>query len=754
MLKKIFNQLILAANSLIAAFIISAGWSWYHFLKRPHWKFVTKATVLMLLVFIGYQIIKKIFKYWVEKSARHPYWSHEFYQKIDRLFLFFSFTFLVYFIRQEIGSILYSIFILSIFFWQTQKTLALHPAATIWKKINRLYFTFFLFVFFISLLAQYWAYRYAAMDPNVKFYNIVVFRAWSIAMFWLLLYSLSDLIYWHLKKIPAIIVKSAWILAFSFFLILWSVNAGTLFFSGLNLSPIILEHARGSAGVVFNSISALLLLALIIILTIFALIKKQIISAHRQIHKKYWGYYNLAVLLMATASLVIFSSFKSTPEYTIFKNFYNYLTDNDQAIELNPIVQKKLERFGIKYNLNDFYLNHHTEAFPATSTILLPPTFKNNRPNILIVFLESYSARLSEIYNPNMQSVTPGFDKMSKDPNTTIFYKYFNASTPTVTGLLSQLCSFLPPTGHEEISNGKSIRHHYLRCLPKILHNNGYQYSAYITAVEKDFANKGTIITDMGTQNFFGTDELKKYIDGEPLSWGYSDHQLFPATWKLMNEQAKQPFLMMLSTVDTHTPFTIAKDMVKYRDGKNNLLNSAHTTDDAFLKFWDQFSQSPFYDNTIVITVADHALFPASYTKDYFPDVSGKLSFYDENLFMIYIPKNILPKKIDRYASSIDFAPSILNLLNINSPNAFDGHSIFTDRQNFPNLLGMHEFGLYINQLDQTGQRMVNYAMPNSLDCSKYQYDSDTTKPLTLCEFLNYYQWKKNIFNNGRFWEK
>ncbi len=752
MIKSWFKSITSASNSIIGAFVIAAGWSWYHFSLHNHGLFVLKASTLMLAVFIGYQIFKKTFKYLVNKTNRHPYWENEFYHQLDKLFLTFSLIFLIYFIRQETISIAYAILILSIIFWRTQKTLSLHPHSIVWKEINTLYFIFFIFIFLTSLALQYWTYEFAVVDTSIKFYNVIVFRAWSITMFWLLMYSVSDMIYWQLKKIPAILIKSTWILSFVLFLLLWTVNAGILFFSGLNLSPIILEHAKGGSAIIINNVSAILIIVLLILLTIFGFIKRKILAAHKQIQKKYWGYYNLATLVLSITSLIAFSSFKTTPEYNIFKTFYNYFTNNDSQVELNPIVQKKLERFGIKYNLKEFNINHHDNIFPTTSTVLLPTILQKQRPNIMIVFLESFSSRLSEVYNPKLTTTTPGLDKMSKDQNTTIFRKYYNASTPTVTGLLSQLCSFLPPTGHDEISDG-GVRHHHLLCLPKILQNNGYQYSAYITAVEKDFANKNTIITDMGTQNVFGTDELKQYISGEPLSWGYSDHQLFPATWKLMNEQSKQPFLIMLSTVDTHPPFNLSKDVVKYGDGKNDLLNSVHTTDDAFGKFWDEFTKSSLYNNTIIITVADHAVFPVSYTKDYFSDVVGKLSFYDENMFMVYVPKSILPKNIDVLSSGIDFAPTVLNLLNINTPNSFEGHSILNDRQNFPNILGMHEFGLYTNQLDQNGKRMINYKIPIELDCSNYQYESDTTKPLTLCEFLNYYQWKKRVFSDGRFWE-
>src|SRR3989344_2622100 len=103
-----------------------------------------------------------------------------------------------------------------------------------------------------------------------------------------------------------------------------------------------------------------------------------------------------------------------------------------------------------------------------------------------------------------------------------------------------------------------------------------------------------------------------------------------------MNEKAQEPFLVMLSTVDTHPPFTLAKDVVKYGDGNNEVLNSYHTTDDAFKAFWEQFKNSKFYDNTILIVVADHAIFPAAFKSNQFPDLANKLTFYDEIMFLMY----------------------------------------------------------------------------------------------------------------------
>src|SRR3989344_2084196 len=223
-------------------------------------------------------------------------------------------------------------------------------------------------------------------------------------------------------------------------------------------------------------------------------------------------------------------------------------------------------------------------------------------------------------------------------------------------------------------------------------------------------------------------------------------------------QEAPQPFLMMLATVDTHPPFTLAKDEVKYKDGKQPVLNSFHTTDDAFGKFWKEFSESPLYKNTIVIAVADHAIFPGALTQDIVAwkgstDRESMRTFYDQNFFTMYIPDNVLPKEVARYASGIDVAPTLLQILNINIPNSFEGHSIFDDREKYPNLLGMHELGLYINQVNGNGKRKVDYNVPSEIECAA-NYTSSSTPDLTLCDYLQFYKWKRQMFEEGRFWKK
>ena len=132
----------------------------------------------------------------------------------------------------------------------------------------------------------------------------------------------------------------------------------------------------------------------------------------------------------------------------------------------------------------------------------------------------------------------------------------------------------------------------------------------------------------------------------------------------------------------------------------------------------------------------------------YVPDMGPDLFGVDPRK-----PPPTLPKEVNTYASSIDLAPTLLQILNLNPENSFEGHSIFDDRDKYQNLLGMHEYGLYINQ-ESDGKRKIDYQIPSQLKCGAKNDTVNSSTPLTLCEYLEFYKWKRQMFEQGRFWEE
>ncbi|TAN32512.1 LTA synthase family protein [Patescibacteria group bacterium] len=775
---KLIRRFWPAGYGLVGSFIISAGWNWYHTAHRPHWRIILITLGVWVVVYAGFRGFKWLYAYFTRRFRRHEFWQKNFYVVLDQLYFIFSLIFLVFFSRDEIVSALYAPVIFLIFYWRLDRYLKKHPDGGMWRRVARAFFLFGFFIFLLMDVLQYFAFRLYILDPNAKIFNIVFFRAWAMAIFWLATFAVCAIWYRFTRKWHRYAPLGFWALCFVVYAALWALNVGVLYYSGLYLNPALLEHAEGGAGAGYLStgVSYLLFALLAVMLGLFTVLFKKIMKAHGNSATRHWNYYHFALIALALFTFLAVASFKTTPEYLIIRSFYKYFRGETEKIELNQAVKTKLERFGLKYNTDQFYVAHKDTVYRSNPP-LLAPKFSTKKPNLVIVFLESFSSRLTGVYNPKYKELTPGLNKMAADKNTTVFKNYYNASTPSITGIISLLCSYLTPFGHNEIQNENRLQRTGLMCLPRALKKNGYKDFLYMTAVSEEFANKGSIAKSMGIEKMLGQEELKKYIKAPPLAWGYSDHQMFPLFFDLMPKQ-REPFLMMLATVDTHPPFTTAKDILKYKSGGSNMLNTFHTTDDGFSKFWDQFKASPYYENTILIAVADHAVFPVAYDKKGFPDEYGKRTFYDENLFLLYAPENVLPKEVKTLSSGIDFTPTILQMLGINKvPNAFEGHSIFDDRAKFPNILGMHEFGLYINQAISQNptpirgraghhtkefgvvagegvERRTDYAVPSHLECADAEVGASSSTPLTLCEFLHFYKWKRQMMEEGRFWEK
>ncbi|MFA5127486.1 MAG: LTA synthase family protein [Patescibacteria group bacterium] len=744
----------LVIGPITASFIISAGWMWYHYTHHPHAKFIWMTIAVAAAILVANKIFKELYRWLIIKFERHYFWRTDFYYFLDELFFLCSLYFIVFFSRNELLSLgIFAVVSLAVFI-RLDDFLGRHPDDD-WRTAGRAIFVLGCVIFFVDAFFQYFSYANYILDSNIKFYNIVLFRSIAMSTLWMAGFALASMLYVSIAGRFRHAFLVFWLAAYIFALFIGVANVGVLSQSSLYLSPEVVAHAGGGGMKVYLWPGVILVAAFLAVSTIFILVIGRFVKKHNNIDRRVWYFYDFGIILLALMALFTVASLRSTPEAKILAAFVNEWRGANPTATLNPVVQNKLEKFGITPNLNEFYINERDNVY-STTTKLLPNKFDKKKPNIVIVFLESFSSRLTSVYNPDLKGLTPGLEAMASATGTTIFHKVYNGSTPTITGLLAELCSFLPPTGHNEIQNEKHLQKHHLYCLPKALSDNGYESNLYITAVDKEFANKDSILGSMGVKESWGTFELSKKISGAPLAWGYSDHQMFPELYnemKVKRAENAEPFLLMLSTVDTHPPFNLAKDVVSYGDGSNNLFNSYHTTDDAFAKFWNEFVKSDFATDTIVVAIADHAVFPTAYDKDTLPNLAGKMTFYDELAFMTYIPDSILPKEVNTLASSLDLAPTLLQILGINTANTFEGRSIFDDRAKYPNLLGMHEFGLWIDQTSfTTTSAQIDYAPPMDLNCTEEIIGASSTAPLTLCEYKNYYEWKRLMLEEGRLW--
>jgi phosphoglycerol transferase MdoB-like AlkP superfamily enzyme len=748
----LLQQLYIVSGYLaptFAAIIIAACLNWWRLELLQRRIFAQRSLLYFIVILSLWYLGKYCYKRLTHRNRFTDFWRINFLEAADQLFFNFALFFLIVIPKNELYNFILTVIAIASLYFTLDRFFDKHHNAKGWHAINNLIFTLGGFIFFTSSIFQYFTVKYYILESKYESGAVdyaVALRSLAMTLFWLSAFSVINLINLRLKNWLKTIFTIGAIIIFCLLQFIWIINIGLLHFSGLLLSPVMLQYANGSSGLLGDAFFISLALASgAIYLFLYKIIRKTI-KVRKSSPAKYWHFYHAPILVMTILIALALPVYKNTPEYLIAKTFYGHYTeDTKAAVTIDPKIFDKLERFGLMYDRQNL-TTYRSNIFAPDSA--LPQINSNNtKPNVIIFFLESFSARLTSVYNnPKVPGITPGLETMAKDPQTTVFKKFYNASTPTITGILSELCSFLPPTGHDDIQKTQSYKSMRFSCLPEIAKKHGnYTSATYMTSVDKNYSDKDKIVGGMAVDEVIGKQEVAQLISEKPLSWGYSDHQTMPLLLA-MAEKKPQPFIMMLSTVDSHPPFDIAKDEVIYQNGKNNLLNSVHTTDDAFLRFWADFKKSPLANNTVIVTVADHAIFPSVYdnkeNKFLLDSVDQKITFYDEIVFMVYSPYTQLPRTIEMYSSGIDFAPTILHILNINSPTLFEGRSIFDDQKKYPNILGMNEYEIYINQTKNDGTRDMQYGAPARITDS-YQFDANM---LTPYDYAQYYNWKKKYF--------
>lgn len=361
--------------------------------------------------------------------------------------------------------------------------------------------------------------------------------------------------------------------------------------------------------------------------------------------------------------------------------------------ELFPILNSEEVTELNKYG---FVLDQE-KRFPLLKEVIYqsaPPFLRKSdqKPNVIIIFTEGFSARTSSVYSKDLVGITPNLEDYARQ--SMVVNDYYNHTAATYRGLHGGLCSLFPKYGALGgwLDSFDDIPKTNYKCLTDIFHNNGYR-SYYFDPHFQDTSGLDEMMLQLGFNTILNADQLlPAYLDNEQsLHSGWlSDHQMYRSLIGFLEGRARQednePFFLTLYSVETHAWVDVSDDGVSYQNGQQNVLNTIHNMDDAFGLFWDYYQKSQYAENTLIVFTSDHSHYYSNpYLKlmktvganDYQKLFIGKIPL------IIYDPLANLPPEYDAsYASSIDLAPTLVHLLGMpNERNSFLGTSIF-DKSN------------------------------------------------------------------------
>ena len=274
------------------------------------------------------------------------------------------------------------------------------------------------------------------------------------------------------------------------------------------------------------------------------------------------------------------------PAYNLMENISNALKVKDNA----------------HFNYMDFEtakkITEETHRVECDSTVKV---LKTERPNVVIVLLESWSGDLIESLGGD-PSITPNFHELEKDG---LLFTNFYASADRSQQAIASIIGGLPGLPVTTITNHQE-KYYAIPSLTQALDSIDYYTSFYFGGE----LNYGNILS------YLRENEFDRIVEGKDVTESFRKGKLGIPDTDMMPWAAQdfcsqpEPFFTILFTLSTHSPYDYPKGYfteLEWPQLEKVYVNSGKYTDVALKMFVDKAKQQPWYNNTLFIFVADHS---------------------------------------------------------------------------------------------------------------------------------------------------
>lgn len=357
------------------------------------------------------------------------------------------------------------------------------------------------------------------------------------------------------------------------------------------------------------------------------------------------------------------------------------------VLQFNPMqsdtvkgIQK--EEF-FTYHLRDIY-SMLSDAFHAKDSVsVMERTHESgseyrgiaNGRNLIVIQVESLQDMvINRAYEG--QEVTPVLNNLIKNDSFYFdsYYQMLGCGNTSDAEFVSNNSIYAPLNGQAY----DIYRDNYFHGLPWILRDAGYETLA-LHGYKKEFWNRNLAYPNQGFEDFKSQDD---YTITDPIGFGLSDCDFFEQSIPYL-KALKQPFYSFFITLSSHNPYQIPEKYQKLSlndEDKGtlfgNYLEAVNYTDAALGQFMEQLKSNGLYDNSMIVIYGDH--FGINCKDDsVYNSVSHFVGYpydFDEMMkipMIIHVPGSHVSKTVETVGGQIDFLPTILNLLGVESNNPY-----------------------------------------------------------------------------------
>lgn len=197
----------------------------------------------------------------------------------------------------------------------------------------------------------------------------------------------------------------------------------------------------------------------------------------------------------------------------------------------------------------------------------------------------------------------------------------------------------------------------------------GY-YTAFFHNAHRGSMGFDAMAQQLGYKHYYGLEDYgdQSQFDGK---WGIWDEPFLQYMVKTLSG-FPQPFLATEFTTSSHEPFDIPKEYeATFPKGRHPMHRSIAYSDMALRRFFQAARQTDWYDNTLFVITADHA-------------VAGDLQEYKNSAGLYSIPiiffdprGSLIGLDQSTVVQQADIVPTLVDLLGIQRPMVSFGHNMF-----------------------------------------------------------------------------
>lgn len=294
------------------------------------------------------------------------------------------------------------------------------------------------------------------------------------------------------------------------------------------------------------------------------------------------------------------------------------------------------------------------DSLYKTGPLRIPSALSVKRPNIIFIIMESYTAKLVGCLGGE-PGVTPNIDKIASEG--LLFSNIYAAGDRSEKGQVAVLSGYPNQAITSIIKTPAKTQN--LPAINKSLEKEGYR-SSYTYGGELEFANIKSYLVNAGFR------ELVSKYSFDPsertTSWGVHDHIVLNRFYQNLKTE-KQPFFATIFTLSSHEPYDVPMAAHFKGDDETTLFkNSFYYTDSVVGNFIEKIKKQPWWQNTLVVLVADHGHpLPGHDPNDRPSKFHIPLIFTGGALQLKGVVKSI--------GSQTDIATTVLHQLGINADN-------------------------------------------------------------------------------------